>query len=58
MAGPVSVPGLKVGDVVLLTLPSASTVFESVISTDDEIRQLFDVDFSQTPMTLYLLRGV
>jgi hypothetical protein len=56
--GPVAVPGLKVGDVVLLTMPNASAVFEPIVSADDEIQQIVNVDFSQTPMTFYLMRGV
>lgn len=60
--GPVSVPGLKVGDVVLCIVASIGTggplnsSFEPIISVDDEIQQTTPSDFSALAITSVLCR--
>jgi hypothetical protein len=63
-SGPISVPGLKVGDAILSASESnherspVAIVFESFISVDDEVQQLYSGDLSGDTYTLLLLRGV
>lgn len=58
-SGPVSVPGLKVGDRVIHA-SSGSTdydgYFEKVISVDDEVQQLIPADISSVTVELLVYR--
>ncbi|WP_157380963.1 hypothetical protein [Burkholderia ubonensis] len=57
--GPVSIPGLQTGDFVLRVIPDGFTSgFEDVISVNDQIQQLSNLDWSSVTLTFYLLRGV
>jgi len=57
--GPVSVPGLRQGDVLVMLSPNGFAYgFEAVISADDEIQQTTPFDWSDVNFTGYLLRGV
>ncbi|QTO49460.1 hypothetical protein [Burkholderia latens] len=58
-AGPVPVPGLNAGDVMLRVVPDGFTDgFEPVISTVGQIQQNASLDWSSVQFTAYLLRGV
>lgn len=62
-AGPVSVPGLKVGDVVfVLTINGVDSNFlrsyEAIITVDDEIYQWYSGNHENVTHVAYLLRGV
>jgi hypothetical protein len=55
--GPVSVPGVKAGDVVFAS-KNFQSLFEAFASADDQIEQIANVDYSTVQITLYLMRGV
>jgi len=69
-SGPVSVPGLEVGDVVFTGVFTVGTTttptdwqpfissYEKVISVADEFQQINPGDLSVLSLTLYLLRGL
>lgn len=57
--GPIAVPGLLPGDVVVKVLPDGfSPQLEDVISVADELQQYSALDWSSLTFTFYLLRGV
>lgn len=61
--GSVSIPGLKVGDLLIKSSPadgitsSLDGKFEDVISVVDEIQQLADEDLSTHPINFILIRS-
>lgn len=62
-AGPVSVPGLKVGDAVLMvTINGIDSNFprsyEAFVTVDDEIYQWFNGNHENVEHVMLLLRGV
>lgn len=63
-AGPISVPGVKAGDIMLQFANGAGyigdSIFESgtTITVDDQIQQIQNVNYSGITLTLYLLRWV
>ncbi|WP_175692953.1 hypothetical protein [Burkholderia ambifaria] len=58
-AGPVTVAGLNVGDVMVRCVPDGFTDgFEPVISVAGQIQQNASLDWSSVQFTAYLLRGV
>jgi hypothetical protein len=64
-AGPISVPGLKVGDLVIWLLDTldgglktGDSFLESVVSVDDQIQQIATNDFTVLPWDALLMRGV
>ena len=64
-AGAISVPGLKVGDRGLflwehpVSSPSlyGSTLWEPVVSVNDELQQISSTDFSSTTWDAFILRS-
>jgi hypothetical protein len=59
--GPVSIPGLQVGDVVMRSIPDGftdATIFEEVVTVADQLQQASFADLSSQVFTWYLLRGV
>jgi len=57
--GPVSVPGLQKGDVLIVLAPTGFEYgFETVVSVNDELQQTTPFDWSSVGFTGYLLRGV
>ncbi|WP_157661681.1 hypothetical protein [Burkholderia ubonensis] len=59
--GPVSIPGLQVGDVLTQVVPygfGPGQGFETVVSVASELQQLANLDWSLVDFTFYLLRGV
>lgn len=60
--GPISVPGLKVGDAVVViakdnrTVNPFQTTFELFVTVDDEIQQVHEGDISLHAFDLLLLR--
>lgn len=59
--GPISIPGLQVGDVVIRSIPDGfadATVVEEVVTVADELQQTSFADLSSVVFTWYLLRGV
>ncbi|MDP9651689.1 hypothetical protein [Paraburkholderia caledonica] len=59
--GPISIPGLQVGDALVLISPYGfwpGYSFEAVVSVADELQQLVALDWSTVDFTFYLLRGV
>lgn len=61
-AGPVSVPGLKVGDVVIMysndNHERTEIAYECTITVDDEIHQFYQGNWSGDTFVMVLLRGV
>jgi hypothetical protein len=60
-AGPISIPGLEVGDALALILPYgfiSGFSFEGVVSTAGQLQQLQNLDWTTVDFTLYFLRGV
>jgi hypothetical protein len=61
VAGPISIPGLQVGDVLVQVMPYGfppGQGFEDVVSIAGELQQLQNLDWSTVDFTFYLLRGV
>lgn len=59
--GPISIPGMKVGDAIVSVVPyDFAPGFEQVVSVDDELQQntVMNVDYSSLSFTFYLIRGV
>ena len=60
--GPISVPGVKVGDAVVVIAKDNRTVnpfqvtFELFITVDDEIQQMYEGDIENHPFDLLLVR--
>ena len=58
-AGAVSVPGLAVGDVLMVADPPGfAQGFEEIVSVANELQQTAALDWSTVDFTFYLLRGV
>lgn len=60
-AGPISIPGLQVGDCLVSLSPYGfppGFAFESVVSVADQLQQEQNLDWSGEAFTFYLLRGV
>lgn len=59
-AGAISVPGVKVGDVIVQIADAGDTArpgyFENMVSVDDEIQQFNSNDFSSITFTAVLVR--
>ncbi|MDF3091470.1 MULTISPECIES: hypothetical protein [Burkholderia] len=57
--GPVSIPGLNAGDVLLRCVPSGFTNgFEPVVSADGQLQQIDIIDWSSIQIVGYFLRDV
>ncbi|WP_175946597.1 hypothetical protein [Burkholderia pyrrocinia] len=57
--GPIDVPGLNVGDVMVQCIPAGFTGgFEAVVSVVDQLQQTSTLDWSPAQFTAYFLRGV
>lgn len=60
-SGSVGIQGLKTGDVLLQMEPFGFVPgfsFEAVVTADDQLQQLQNLDWSAVEFTFYLLRGV
>jgi hypothetical protein len=61
-SGPVSVPGVKAGDVVVMysndNHERTEIAFECTITTDDEVHQFYSGNWSGDTFVMVLLRGV
>jgi len=58
-AGPLSIPGLQVGDVLIKVMPNGfDGGFENVVSVADQIQQLTALDWSPVNLEFILIRGV
>ena len=62
-AGPISVPGLKVGDAVIMnTINGVDSnfhrSFEAFVTTDDEIYQWYSGNLEAEPHVMILMRGL
>jgi hypothetical protein len=58
-AGVVSIPGLAIGDLLLVVDPPGfAQGFEEVVSVANQIQQTANLDWSTVDFTFYLLRGV
>lgn len=58
-AGPVSIPGLQPGDVLVSVAPRGfEQGYEEVVSGADQLQQTANLDWSTVTLTFYLLRGV
>jgi hypothetical protein len=58
-AGPISIPGLHVGDALVLVEPAGfASGLEQIVTVADQLQQLSNFDWSSEDFTFYLLRGV
>ncbi|MCA8203193.1 hypothetical protein LGM71_19255 [Burkholderia sp. AU33545] len=60
-AGPISIPGLQIGDCLVSVSPFGfppGFAFESAVSVADQLQQEQNLDWSGETFTFYLLRGV
>lgn len=56
--GPISAPGLKVGDRLLISYSPSFAGTEAIVTVDDEIQQLAPFDWSSFTFDLIFLRGI
>jgi hypothetical protein len=59
-AGAVSVPGVKAGDVIMLTTAGGHAIlaqFASIITADDEVEQLSGGDATSDTFVVFLMRS-
>lgn len=57
--GPVSIPGLQVGDTVMRSIPDGFVAgMEATVSVADQLQQNANLDWSTLTITWYLIRGV
>ena len=58
-AGPISIPGLLAGDVVVQMDPAGfGSGVEEIVTVPDQLQQIANLDWSTVTFTFYLLRGV
>lgn len=57
-AGPISVPGLQVGDAIVCIRPYGfDNTIEQIISVTDQLQQTQDMDLHGVSIVVFLMRG-
>jgi hypothetical protein len=58
-SGSISIEGLNVGDLLIQVVPREFVEgYEQIVSIQDQLKQIKDLDWSPVELTFYFIRGI